>query len=180
MEDILLFIQHQKITIRNATKQDAETLCGWWNDGAVMTHAGFPKGLNTTVEQIQAIIAKKNDETNMLHMIEYDEKPIGEANYHNLQNGSAEIGIKICDFSMQNKGLGTIILSLFIRYLFEALGYQKIVLDTNSKNQRAQRTYERLGFKQVRVRQNAWLDQLGVAQTAVDYELTQKDFIDHA
>jgi len=41
-----------KLTIRNATAADAEQLCKWWNDGNVMAHAGFPNGLNTTVEEI--------------------------------------------------------------------------------------------------------------------------------
>jgi hypothetical protein len=32
----------ENITIREATLQDAGQLACWWNDGAVMAHAGFP------------------------------------------------------------------------------------------------------------------------------------------
>lgn len=32
---------------------------------------------------------------------------------------------KICDFSMQNKGIGKIVLSLFINELFEKYQYEK-------------------------------------------------------
>ena len=41
------------ILIRDALPSDAPILCRWWNDGAVMAHAGFPNGLGTTVEEIE-------------------------------------------------------------------------------------------------------------------------------
>ena len=31
---------------------DASTLYNWWNDGNVMNHAGFPNGLNISLESI--------------------------------------------------------------------------------------------------------------------------------
>lgn len=44
-----MFISNDNnICIRNATSDDAETLCIWWNDGSVMAHAGFPNGLYAT------------------------------------------------------------------------------------------------------------------------------------
>ena len=56
-------------------------------------------------------------------------------------------------------------------------GYSKIVLDTNLKNTRAQHVYEKLGFRKLGVRANSWVDQLGQPQSAVDYALTEADFI---
>jgi RimJ/RimL family protein N-acetyltransferase len=110
-------------------------------------------------------------------MILYQEKPIGEMNYSEVSADTCEIGIKICDFSMQNKGLGKKILSLFIRTLFNELGYRRIILDTNINNLRAQHVYESLGFRKLRVNENCWQDQLGVWQSAVDYELTKENFV---
>ena len=98
--------------------------------------------------------------------------------YYNQGNNIAEIGIKICDSSYQEKGLGRIILSIFIKELFN-MGYDKIILDTNLKNKRAQHVYEILGFNKVRVRENCWKDQLGELQSAVDYELVQKNFVQY-
>lgn len=34
-------IQYENLTIRQAEVADAEQLAAWWNDGAVMAHAGF-------------------------------------------------------------------------------------------------------------------------------------------
>lgn len=169
-------LEYKNIIIRNATADDATQLCQWWNDGEVMAHAGFPNGLHTTEEKIVTQIADDSDETSRRQMILLDNNPIGEMSYYNLGNGVCEIGIKICDTKSQNHGLGKIILSMFIRALFEVLGYQKIVLDTNLKNTRAQHVYEQLGFRKVRTNIDSWTDQLGEKQSSVDYELTKEKF----
>lgn len=173
-------IKQNGITIRNATTEDAALLCKWWNDGAVMAHAGFPNGVNTTVERIQASLSKDDDATHRRHILCYQDMPIGESNYRNLGNGVAELGIKICESTMQSKGLGTIILSLIINELFEVYHYEKIILDTNTNNIRAQKTYQKLGFQVVRIRNHDWVNQNGVPQSAIDYELTPNHFINHS
>ena len=166
-------ICYQNLTLRSAEKSDAPLLCGWWNDGKVMAHAGFPFGVGTTVEDVEARIAAINDDNQVL-IIEVDGKPAGEMSYRRVGD-AAEIGIKICDETQQNKGYGTKLLQMFITALF-AKGFERIILDTNYKNTRAQHVYEKLGFQKVRIRHNAWNDQLGQPQTAVDYELKKADF----
>ena len=166
-------LQHGNILLRDATKEDAKQLAEWWNDGAVMAHAGFPNGLGTTEEEVAEDI-----DTGAL-IIEEAGKPIGEANYRIVDDKVAEIGIKICVFDCQNRGIGKIVLSMLIRYLFDN-GFVKIVLDTNMKNKRAQRVYESLGFRNVRVNIDSWTDQVGKLQSSVDYELLETDFIDYA
>ena len=102
-------IQYGDLLIRDATVDDAEQLCIWWNDGKVMEHAGFPKGLGITVDTIKKQIMDKqtgNLSKNQRHIIIYKNRPIGEMNYREVDLDTCEIGIKICDFSMQNKGLG--------------------------------------------------------------------------
>ena len=165
------------LTIRDALPDDAEQLCIWWNDGKVMANAGFPKGLNLTADEIRKDLATDSDETHRRHVIEFKSKPIGEMNYRNKGNGVAEIGIKICDTAHHGKGLGTMLLSMFIDELFTYYDYKKIILDTNTKNKRAQRVYEKLGFKMVGVRENAWRDQLGEMQSATHYELTKEHWV---
>lgn len=171
--------KHNNISFRNVGIGDAEQLCKWWNDGLVMAHAGFPNGLGTTVEEVAARIEKESDETNRRHIIFFENIAIGEMNYRNLGNRTCEIGIKICDTDNQNKGLGKIVLSLFIDGLFNEFGYEKILLDTNIKNERAQHVYEQLGFQKVRANMYAWKDQLGNPQSSIDYELTKQNFISY-
>lgn len=165
-------LQYGRLTIRDALPADAPQLVRWWNDGAVMAHAGFPLGLGTTVEKEAARLSSPGR-----LMLEYKNRPIGEMSWRNMGEKTAEIGIKICESTFQEQGLGRIYLSLLIRELF-ARGFARIVLDTNLSNTRAQHVYEKLGFRKVAVRENSWHDQLGNPQSAVDYELTPENFTD--
>ena len=170
--------QYQNISIRPAAVADAEQLCRWWNDGAVMAHAGFPKGLGTTVEKVAAQIESETEQTTRRHMVLSGGAAIGELCYRDLGDRTCDIGINICDAGCQNKGLGKIILSLLIDGLF-ASGYEKIVLDTNLQNTRAQHVYEQLGFRRVNTNVDSWKDQLGKLQSSIDYELTKENFISY-
>ena len=166
-----MHIKYDSLTIRDAVAADAAQLTAWWNDGAVMAHAGFPNGLGTTVEKV---IAGLRDDRLVL---EEDGRLIGEACYRIVGEGITEIGIKICETDCQNRGLGRIILSMLISWLFEQ-GFEKIVLDTNLTNLRAQHVYESLGFRKLRINYDSWTDQLGNKQSAVAYELTEDSFVD--
>jgi RimJ/RimL family protein N-acetyltransferase len=163
-----------KLTIRNATTEDAEILCRWWNDGAVMAHAGFPNGLGTSAEKIAASLKQDTDLHRRL-ILELEGVAIGEMNYRTTAERTAEIGIKICDASQQDRGHGTTFIRMLIDYLFEHRGYDKIALDTNLKNERAQHVYEKLGFRKTATRMNSWKNQLGELQSAVEYELLKED-----
>ncbi|MCL2839941.1 MAG: GNAT family N-acetyltransferase [Defluviitaleaceae bacterium] len=165
------------LTIRNAMSGDAEQLCTWWNNGEIMAHAGYPNGLGETPESTRKSLAKDSDETCRRHIIEQDGYPIGEMVYRN-KGGAAEIGIKICEVSSQEKGIGTVLLTMFIDALFTHYGYEKVILDTSLTNKRAQHVYEnKLGFKKLRINENAWRDQLGKWQSAIDYEMTKEDWL---
>lgn len=184
-------LEQGKLCIKNAEQEDCKQLVSWWNDGAVMAHAGFPNGLGTNEEKVQKQIAADSDDTRRHLVIWYDGNRIGEMSYANLgdsleetgedtiENRTADIGIKICNPTFQENGLGKIVLSMLIRELFSR-GYTKIVLDTNLKNKRAQHVYERLGFQKVNIRMDAWIDQVGEKQSVVDYELTKEHFVDFA
>ena len=171
-----MLLKHNNLIIRNATVDDAEQLSLWWNDGDVMAHAGFPHGTGQTVQEISTSLRTDTDNTHRRLMIEINNIAVGEMNYRNKGNKTAEIGIKICDFSKQNKGFGKILLSMLIFSLFNDMRYQRIILDTNVKNERAQHVYEQLGFKKLRVNENSWKNQVGELQSSIDYELFQKDF----
>ncbi len=165
-------IQHKNLTIRQAEVADAKQLAAWWNDGAVMAHAGFPNGLGTTEEEIIERFG------NGCMVIEESDRLIGECNYRNIADGVAEIGIKICETDCQNRGVGRKVLSMLIHWLFRN-GYAKIVLDTNLTNTRAQHVYESLGFRKVRTNIDSWKDQFGRLQSSVDYALVEQDFVSY-
>jgi RimJ/RimL family protein N-acetyltransferase len=141
-----------------------------------MAHAGFPRGLNTSALEVTKQILKSNDQFRLL-IIEAEGIPIGEMNYRLVDPETAEIGVKICDFGFQGKGYGPKLISMLLKHLFVQINIKRVILDTNLKNVRAQHVYEKCGFKKIRVNPDAWMDQEGVWQTSVDYELTKNDFL---
>ncbi|MCL2169149.1 MAG: GNAT family N-acetyltransferase, partial [Defluviitaleaceae bacterium] len=146
-------IEKDGMVLRAAEVADAPVLGAWWRDGAVMAHAGFPNGLDTTDEEIVQKIEKQvRGESKMQWIImEVDGVPVGETHYHDKGEQTAAIGIKICVQDMQGKGHGTRFLRMLISELFENLGFERIILDANVRNIRAQRTYQGLGFREVGV-----------------------------
>lgn len=78
-------------------------MASWWNDGAIMAHAGFPEGIGTTEQEVRNILqATKTPERNVRLILEIDAIPAGEMSYSTVADDVAEIGIKICDFNQQN------------------------------------------------------------------------------
>lgn len=167
----------RSLKIRNATVKDASILGQWWRNGEIMAHAGFPLGLKITDEEIGASLQTDTDDTGRRLIIEKQGLPIGEMSYRNIGDKTAEIGIKICVSKEQGKGLGPQALNLLLQKLFSELSFEKIVLDTNLNNTRAQHVYEKLGFRKVRVNHNIWRDQLGELQSSVDYELSRQAWL---
>jgi len=171
-----MILEDGVLRIRDATTEDAGLLCGWWNDGRVMAHAGFPLGLQTTSDRIAIDLANDTDETHRRLILEIENHPIGEMNYRNKGEGVVEIGIKICDETKREVGFGTRFLRLLIEHLFDVRGYRKVILDTNLDNRRAQHVYEKLGFQKTAVHIDSWKNQLGVLQSQVLYQLTFEDY----
>lgn len=167
-------LHQDNLVIRSAAHDDAPILCAWWNDGKVMAHAGYPKGLGITVQEVvRNLEAGKNH----IMMLEIGGKAVGEMNYRITAEGAAEIGIKICQSDRQDKGYGTRFLKMLIKHLFDELGFQKIILDTNLQNTRAQHVYEKIGFRKTAVHIDSWQDQLGEWQSSVDYQMTKDEFL---
>ena len=170
-------INYNNILIRNAIESDAVQLETWWNDGSVMAHAGFPDGVHTNAERIRKQIENYTDKKRTL-IIEYKDIPIGEMNYEMSDDSEFEIGIKICESDYQERGIGRVVLSLFIEELFN-MGAKLIFLTTNLKNKRAQHVYEKLGFKKTKIEYDSWEDQRGELQSTVFYDLEKENFVSY-
>lgn len=171
-----MYLNYKNIVIRNALPPDAPILAAWWNDGAVMAHAGFPDGIGTTAEEVARSLDRDSEEHRRL-ILEMDGIPVGEMNYRRTDDAEPvyEIGIKLCDETKQNRGDGRRYLTMLIGELFSR-GAVRIVLDTNAHNLRARHVYESLGFVCTGVREHAFRDQRGNLQTAVDYALDDSRF----
>lgn len=176
-----MFVKKDNLVIRSATIDDAQSLNNWWNDGKVMAHAGFPNGLGQSLEETISQIKENDVKLSQRCIIMIDNIRVGEMNFR-IKENYADIGIKICDASFQNRGYGSNLLRMLIEYLFtdesinNEVKIEKIILDTDYENKRAQHVYENIGFKKTRVIKNAWRDQLGEMRTSVCYEISLEDY----
>ncbi len=87
------------------------------------------------------------------------EKLIGNTGLHNINhiNRTAEFGIAIMDKRYWNKGYGTEAVTLMLDYGFNVLSLNSIVLWVYEENKRAQRVYEKVGFRKIGMRREARL-----------------------
>jgi RimJ/RimL family protein N-acetyltransferase len=160
---------------RLAHEGDVKILANWWRDGEIMEHAGFPYGLKIDEDKLKERLQKQEASNHQVFIIEYGGEAIGEMGVKK-QDIEAEIGIKICHRNHQNKGLGTNILNQLLENLFEQEGIKLVSLDTMLENKRAQKVYERIGFRKVKTEDNVFVDQLGKNRSAVFYEMTKEDY----
>jgi len=78
-----------------------------------------------------------------------DGRHIGNAMYYNIDTirREAEIGITIGEREYWGKGYGTDAVKTLVRHIFRVTGFRRIYLKTLDWNERAQRSFEKAGFR---------------------------------
>lgn len=115
-----MLIKKENIEVRNADIYDAENIVRWWNDGAVMAHAGFPHGLGIKFEEvIDQIIESSMLKNGEFNIIVIDGIAVGEANF-TIKESVAYPGWKICEKKFQNQGYGPKLILMYLDYIFKA------------------------------------------------------------
>jgi RimJ/RimL family protein N-acetyltransferase len=78
-----------------------------------------------------------------------DGRHIGNAMYYNIDTirREAEIGITIGERDYWSKGYGADAVKTLVRVIFRATGFRRIYLKTLDWNARAQRSFEKAGFR---------------------------------
>lgn len=82
----------------------------------------------------------------------HDGKLIGSCMYYDIDTtkGQAELGIMIGDKEYWNRGYGTDVVATLMNHLFSTTSFERIYLHTLSWNLRAQKSFEKCGFVQVK------------------------------
>ncbi|MBC8591153.1 hypothetical protein [Wansuia hejianensis] len=76
-----MIIEKENIVIRSANVDDAIQLNKWWNNGKVMEHAGFPKGLGQSLEETTDEIRNWEGKLSQICIIKIDGKVVGEVQW---------------------------------------------------------------------------------------------------
>ena len=142
----------QLIVLREKTLADAEQDYEWRRDSELATFdAARPYG-----GSLKDYMAVFNDELRYpspyrktIAVEDYDGKHIGNVMYYNadFHRREAEIGVTIGLREYWGRGFGTDLLQTFLGYMFGTLPLDRVYLKTLDWNHRAQRCFEKAGFR---------------------------------
>ncbi len=138
---------------------DAEKWTEWFNDLAVTLPLGdeayTPSSPDSEREAIEGIIKSKAHIFTIVDLPE--DVPLGRCLLFNVDhiNRSAMLGIFIGEKAYWVKGYGREAVKLLLDYGFNLLNLNSIMLGVFSFNQRAIRSYQKIGFKEIGRRRQA-------------------------
>jgi len=134
----------------------------WINDENIAMFVGHNHTITSlTQEKIWSEKIAKENRINFSIIEKKDEKLIGTCDIKIKHNGvTCELGILIGDEGARNKGYGTEIIKMLIKYCFEELRAHRVGLWLNAENIRAHKCYLKSGLKDCGVEHEAvfWRD----------------------
>ena len=132
----------------------AEALHRWSNDFAIaVLNGSVPHPQTIEVSRADAARLSADDQTSYAFAI-YERTTMRLIGFVDLRNinyrqRTAELGILIGEQDCWGKGFGTETLYLVLDYAFSVLGLHNIMLSLAGYNERALRTYRRVGFREI-------------------------------
>jgi RimJ/RimL family protein N-acetyltransferase len=141
--------------------RDAEKFAEWLNDLETLSHLQI---YNSVINAENEAMALKNLSTGHNYSIIDGETDalIGNCGLGELDtlNQTAEAGIFIGNKDYWNRGYGTEALSLLLDYGFKALNVHNVLIRVYDYNERAKKSYEKIGFKHIGTRRESLLRNL--------------------
>ena len=140
------------VVLRAKTISDAEQDWNWRRDPELATFDAA-RPYNGTLKEYTNIFSDElsypSPYRRTIAVEDYDGAHIGNVMYYNAdyQRREAEIGVTIGLREFWGRGFGTDLISTFVRFMFETMELDRIHLKTLDWNHRAQRCFEKAGFK---------------------------------
>ncbi len=155
-------IDYGFVTLRPIEVVDAVTLIDIYDGKAGARFAFFEDEL--TLDRETAYISRMVESpSDLLWVVMVDGRIIGTVGLHEVDFhiGTARLGIMIWNSRFHGQGYGKKILYSLFRHAFEELGLEKIYTTTLVTNERAQKLYEKFGFKTEGVLQGEYKTKAG-------------------
>lgn len=143
----------EKVCLRAYKEEDIEKVTSFVNDKELkkflVTDIPFPMSLWEEDEWIKSQKSNKNGEYNFAIEDIKTKRYIGGCGIQNVNwlTRVATVGIMIGDKDYLGKGYGTDAMKVLMNFIFKDMNIHKIRLSTFSFNVRAQKSYEKCGFK---------------------------------
>lgn len=153
-------MREERIRLRPLASSDLRRCVKWFSDPQIIRFLGR-SGPVTMAEEERWFREYQRRTDEQIFAIEVDGVHIGNIGLHKIDRAhrKADVGIVVGEAGFRSKGYGTEAMRAVLRHAFGALGLNKISLDVLEYNDRAIRTYERLGFLREGVhREDVWKD----------------------
>jgi aminoglycoside 6'-N-acetyltransferase len=163
--ELVVLVSKGELVIKKMSYSESDFLLlyKWLNDKNVLSYIEGPNSIFTYEQIIDKYGPRAKGEHYVTPcIIEFKNAPIGYLQYYQLQEEEIEaygatkhepeygLDIFIGETDYWNMGIGTEALKLIIRHLFEQ-GVKVIYIDPQTWNVRAIRSYEKCGFKRIKV-----------------------------
>jgi RimJ/RimL family protein N-acetyltransferase len=138
------------VYLRPLEADDAEVIHRWFEDTRIATLMGeLPRSLSRRRQQYESNVADQGSGYFLFVICRLeDDRPVGRTDLFDIdrQNGSAAFGITIGDPASWGNGYGTDAVNALVDFAFGQLRLERVWLDTDAHNARAQAVYAKAGF----------------------------------
>jgi RimJ/RimL family protein N-acetyltransferase len=151
----------QYILLRGLELTDVPELMKHWNNVEVkkFLNSSAPHSIQEEEEWVKHTWQQRKEGKGFIFAIIYKEIDlyVGNIEISIIDQNSRRgvIGIAIFNQFYWNKGIGTESIQILLKFAFETLNLNTVELEVFANNPRAQRCYEKNGFKQMGVRREA-------------------------
>jgi aminoglycoside 6'-N-acetyltransferase len=155
-----VLFQKSSLIVRRLEEKDKQSLAKWLSTPEILE---FYEGRDNSfdVEKVERVFYSPDDDE-VKCIIEYEGKSIGYIQYYELdEETKKEYGYEsgrifgtdqfIGEVDYWNRGIGTLLVSSMIEFLFDVMEADKVVMDPQVRNERAIKCYEKCDFNKVKL-----------------------------
>lgn len=143
-------IEGEKVYLSPINVEDAEKYVKWLNDEKINRYLTLYNSIISLTGE-KELLEKVASEEFMLAIVKKDnDELLGNIGLNQIdyKNGRASLGIFIGEEENLSKGYGSEAIKLMVNYAFNNLRLHNIKLDVFEDNIRAQKAYQKCGFKE--------------------------------
>jgi ribosomal-protein-alanine N-acetyltransferase len=153
-------LRGERVYLRPLEPEDADLVSRWYADDRVRKLMGDPPQSFAARRDRYAAAAREDGDRvyRFIICLLQDDAPIGRTDIFEIDrgNGSCAFGITIGDPELWGRGLGTDAVNALVDFAFGELRMERVWLDTDAANTRAQAAYAKAGFVQEGRLRHVW------------------------
>ncbi|MBA3338711.1 MAG: GNAT family N-acetyltransferase [Geodermatophilaceae bacterium] len=169
----------KRVYLRPLEPTDADLVHRWYADVRVHTLMGDPPiSLASRRHRYEQALKDDRDVFRFIVCLLVDDRAIGRTDVFDLdrQNGSCAFGITIGEPDLWGQGFGTDAVNAVVDFAFGQLRMERVWLDTDEHNNRAQAAYAKAGFtregrfRRAYFQDGRWSDDIRMALLRTEWE----------